>query len=168
MMRAAAFLFLLAGRSSESSIAVLDLSAPAPCTFTFSGDQSGSLSCEKIYLCFHGGANVFRLDEPTGLAELVFAVEGQFSAGRTYGAADLQSFSASLGGPRLFSDSYAAGNLVSGSTVTLTLTDVLANTDTCPGNGGTAHGTARVGMIEQLNDDGGAQSPGHLTLDATF
>ena len=65
---------------------------------------------------------------------------------------------------------YLAGSQVAGLTVTLTFDDIEPNNNLgCASGNATAHGTVHVaGLVEQLDDDAGARSPGHVTLDATF
>jgi len=167
MMRGAALLLLLAGCSSESA-APADLGAgPSECMFALSGDLSGTIECEAR-LCRRSTGDGLDLYGPTPRGpEAAFGVDQPFAVGHIYTAADLQSFSA-VATQGFTSVKYVAAPQIVGSTVTLTLTDVeWKPDDVCP-TGGIVHGSAQLGLIEAVTDDGGTQPPGHVTLDATF
>ena len=135
--------------------------------FALSGDLSGTVQCQAR-LCRRPTGDALDLygSTPRG-PETAFSVDGPFTVGQSYGAADLQTFSA-VATQGFSSVSYVAGPAVAGSTVTLTLTDVeWKPDDTCP-TGGVVHGSAHVGLVESLAADGGTQPPGHVALDATF
>lgn len=135
--------------------------------FVLSGDLSDTIGCHPRF-CRGAAGDGIDIYGPTPRdPEASFGVDQSFTLGRSYSAADLQTFSAVV--RKGFSDvSYVAGNQVVGSTVTLTLTDVeWTASDTCP-TGGVVNGTAQIGLIESLTDDGGAQPPGRVMLDATF
>jgi hypothetical protein len=167
-MRAAVLVLVLvlAGCSSESA-APADLGAEPACMFVLSGDISGTVQC-FARLCRRPTGDALDLYGPTPRdPETGFSVDGPFTVGRTYAAADLQTFSA-VATKGFSSVSYVAGPAVAGSTVTLTLTDVeWKPDDICP-TGGVVHGSAHIGLVESLTDDGGTQPPGHVALDATF
>jgi hypothetical protein len=135
--------------------------------FALSGDISGTAQC-LARLCRRPTGDALDLYGPTPRdPEAGFSVDGPFTVGKRYAAAGLQTFSA-MATKGFSSVSYVAGPAVAGSTVTLTLTDVeWKPDDICP-TGGIVHGTAQLGLIEAVTDDGGTQPPGHVTLDATF
>ncbi len=166
-MRGAVLVLILADCSSESA-APPDLAAEPPaCMFVLSGDVSGTDGCYPR-LCRGPTGDGIDLSglTPRG-PEADFCVDGPFTIGRSYTAADLKTFNAVV--RKGFSTvSYLAGHQVFDSTVTITLTDVEWKADdTCP-TGGVVHGTAQIGLIESVTDDGGTQPPGHVMLDATF
>ena len=166
-MRGAVLLLLLSGCSSETPIAMLDLSAPNPCTFVYSGDESGTQRCEISLFCPFDGSYLLHLIEPTGRSELDFSVAGLFVVGKHYGTDDLSYSAQFTTGFDPSQPHYGGGNGVSGSTATLTLTDAVPMTAPCPYDG-IAHGTAHVDLIESAPPDGGVTAPGRLTLDASF
>jgi hypothetical protein len=181
MTRGAVLVLILAGCSSESTappdlavgppdlvVGPPDLAAgPTGCVFVLSGDVSGTEWC-YARLCrapTGDGLNIY--GRTPSSPEAVFGVDQTFLVDRSYAAGDLKTFNAAVS--KGFSGgSYVAGHQIVGSTVTLTLTDVEWKAgDTCP-TGGVVHGSVQIGLIESLTDNGGAQSPGHVMLDATF
>jgi hypothetical protein len=167
-------LFLAGCSSSPIPAGPPDLAAPVPdlspprCTLVFTGDHSSMLVCSHRFcrsvavddLQLWSGLNGGFLGD--------FAVDGGFTVGRTYAAGDLSRFNAQAARFDLVTN-YAAGSQVAGSTVSLTFADIEPNNAVgCASGNVTAHGTVHVGMVEQLDDDAGVRSPGHVTLDATF
>jgi hypothetical protein len=175
MMRGAVLVLILAGCSAESApldlaVGPTDLAAgPTPCMFVVSGDVSvsGTSGC-YARLCrgpTSDGLNLSGRIPPGPFAD--FGVDGPFSVGRSYAAGDLKTFNVVVR-KGFTSVSYVAGPQIVGSTATLTLTDVGWKADDTCLTGGVVHGTAQIGLIESLTDDGGTQPPGHVMLDATF
>jgi hypothetical protein len=157
-MRYLAPVLLLAGCSSTTK--------QSACLFTLSGDLSGTRDCQTRF-CRDAMGDAIDIAGLTPFGpEVDLTVDGTFTPGRNYAAADLKTFSASLesdgGGVR-----YLGGSQVAGSTVTLRFNDIEPNNNTgCASGNATAHGTVQVaGLVEQL--DSGTSS-GQVTLDATF
>src|SRR5262249_5855430 len=141
-MRGAVLLLLLAGCSSETPLAQLDLAVgPPTCTFMLSGDVSGTIICNPEF-CRAPTGDLLQIHGSLPPDPLVnFGVDGPFVQGRSYTAADLSSFNA-FANKGFEEVTYVAGNQVPGSTVTLTITDVEWNAnDLCPTEGN-VHGTA--------------------------
>jgi hypothetical protein len=165
-MRGVLVLLLLAGCSSESA-APPDLAA-GPVACMFSGDAPDARCYQRF--CRQPTSDNLQLYDVLPIGPIAeFALDGQqFTLGRSYTATDLTTFRASF---RTFSGpTYAAGSSVAGSTLTLTITDAVQNPgETCgPSGDGTAHGSAHIGLIEVLDADAGARTPGHATVDAVF
>ena len=168
MMRAAILVLLLAAGCSSESTAPADLAVgPSDCTLVLSGDLSGTIAC-VARLCRRPTGDGLELYGPTPRdPDVSLGVDGPFAVGRSYAAADLQTFSA-VATKGFSSVRYAAGPAVAGSSVTLTLSDVeWKPDDVCP-TGGVVHGSAHVALVESSTDDGGTSPSGHATLDAMF
>jgi hypothetical protein len=176
MLRGLMLVLLLTGCSSKDA-ATMDMSAAPPdmswpCLFAWSGDnESGSARCLAQMCLLPSSDTMIRSYSTAGRVEVAFTLGGPFTPGRSYAAADLKSFSAmgdfAVGPPG--NDVFVAGSQVGGSTVTLTVADVDPGApQNCPLGDGAAHGSAQLGLVELINDDGGARAPRHVTLDVTF
>jgi hypothetical protein len=165
-MRLLGFYLLLAGCSSPRS-STADL-AMAPdmsqaCTIVASGDVTMSIACRN-FLCHPPGYEDLDLAGPVDMPEdhASFDVDGAFAL-RSYAAADLKRFDLGLRSDA--GTTYRAQPTMAGSTVSLTLSNIVEPGDPCTG---VAHGSAQATLVEIDPLTGMPSATGRVTATITF